>query len=471
MGEIITFYSYKGGTGRTMALANTAVLAARETRGRVLMIDWDLEAPGLHRYFQPYTGETKEAKGLFDFVYKAQKKLPKMPYGMEDHALLAKYFAELESYLIPVPLPQNNTQLFLIKAGLFGDDYPKNINNFDWAAFFKRIPSFFPLFAEYLSNHFEYVFIDSRTGHTDVGGICTMSMPEKLVMVFTPNDQSIDGALELAKKSTDYRIKSDDYRPLMIYPLPSRVDLDASQLATEWRNNYEKQWEDTFKKVYGLPSTISLKKYFDSTRIRHDAIYAYGERLAVVENNTIEIAQNFRSFSTQLLNVRKIWENQPFANIVKPYELSYVFTNDDRPHVELFTKSLHALRNQNVLNWSESQLKPVEDWDDTLKRKLASGISDLTVVFLSKALYQNNRWPSIIKELAHQYNKSGKGKIVPILLENLNYNGLFGGTTMLPGRNKSLDSWSDPDDAWLQVTEQFKREVVKLNEKIQQNGK
>ena len=28
--QIITFYSYKGGVGRTMALANTAVLLARQ---------------------------------------------------------------------------------------------------------------------------------------------------------------------------------------------------------------------------------------------------------------------------------------------------------------------------------------------------------------------------------------------------------------------------------------------------------
>jgi MinD-like ATPase involved in chromosome partitioning or flagellar assembly len=50
-GEVITFYSYKGGTGRSMALANVACLLSRMDR-RVLVVDWDLEAPGLHRYFQ-----------------------------------------------------------------------------------------------------------------------------------------------------------------------------------------------------------------------------------------------------------------------------------------------------------------------------------------------------------------------------------------------------------------------------------
>jgi cellulose biosynthesis protein BcsQ len=52
-GKVITFYSHKGGTGRSMALANVACLLARRaeaTKG-VLAIDWDLEAPGLHYFF------------------------------------------------------------------------------------------------------------------------------------------------------------------------------------------------------------------------------------------------------------------------------------------------------------------------------------------------------------------------------------------------------------------------------------
>jgi MinD-like ATPase involved in chromosome partitioning or flagellar assembly len=59
-GRIITFYSYKGGTGRTMALANAAWVLASNGK-RVLMIDWDLEAPGLHRYFHPFLTDKRLA--------------------------------------------------------------------------------------------------------------------------------------------------------------------------------------------------------------------------------------------------------------------------------------------------------------------------------------------------------------------------------------------------------------------------
>src|SRR5215470_15693090 len=85
MGEIVTFYSYKGGTGRSMALANVAhILAWRLSPPQnVLMIDWDLEAPGLHKYFldelkvnfpdataRSYPKALTEKPGLIDFMHK-----------------------------------------------------------------------------------------------------------------------------------------------------------------------------------------------------------------------------------------------------------------------------------------------------------------------------------------------------------------------------------------------------------------
>ena len=50
MSRVVTFYSYKGGVGRTLALANIGVLLAKRGK-RVLLMDWDLEAPGLEDTF------------------------------------------------------------------------------------------------------------------------------------------------------------------------------------------------------------------------------------------------------------------------------------------------------------------------------------------------------------------------------------------------------------------------------------
>jgi MinD-like ATPase involved in chromosome partitioning or flagellar assembly len=52
-GRVVTFYSYKGGTGRTMTMANVAWILAANGK-TVLTVDSDLEAPGLVRFFHPH---------------------------------------------------------------------------------------------------------------------------------------------------------------------------------------------------------------------------------------------------------------------------------------------------------------------------------------------------------------------------------------------------------------------------------
>src|ERR1700685_1743194 len=68
-GQVITFYSYKGGTGRTMALANVAWILASNGK-RVLAIDWDLESPGLHKFFHPFLDEpvVRDTSGVIEII-------------------------------------------------------------------------------------------------------------------------------------------------------------------------------------------------------------------------------------------------------------------------------------------------------------------------------------------------------------------------------------------------------------------
>jgi len=64
---IYTFYSYKGGVGRSMALANIAELFFKQGL-RVLVIDWDLEAPGLEHYFPVDKEAVIDQAGVMDIL-------------------------------------------------------------------------------------------------------------------------------------------------------------------------------------------------------------------------------------------------------------------------------------------------------------------------------------------------------------------------------------------------------------------
>jgi MinD-like ATPase involved in chromosome partitioning or flagellar assembly len=71
----ITFYSYKGGVGRSLALANTAALLVKKGR-KVLLIDFDLEAPGLDSFseFSAASGQAGVVEYVSEFI--RSKKAP-----------------------------------------------------------------------------------------------------------------------------------------------------------------------------------------------------------------------------------------------------------------------------------------------------------------------------------------------------------------------------------------------------------
>ncbi len=70
--HVITFYSFKGGVGRTMALVNVAAQLVKWGR-TVVVVDFDLEAPGLETYkhLRPKVPQS----GLLEYVTKYDQSL------------------------------------------------------------------------------------------------------------------------------------------------------------------------------------------------------------------------------------------------------------------------------------------------------------------------------------------------------------------------------------------------------------
>ena len=90
--KVITFYSFKGGVGRTLLLANTALFLARANK-RVVMLDLDFEAPGL-----PYKFGVKPERGLVDYLVSVQREKPHngAVFSRFPNAFLGLSLAELE---------------------------------------------------------------------------------------------------------------------------------------------------------------------------------------------------------------------------------------------------------------------------------------------------------------------------------------------------------------------------------------
>lgn len=136
---IYTFYSYKGGVGRTMALANVAELLYRSGL-KVLMVDWDLEAPGLERFFLVDHEEVLENRGVMDLILNYKNQMAKDSSISEQEELP---FEKPDALVVDIyPDSTNRGKLFLLTAGKRSQghfsEYANTVLAFDWQDFYKN---------------------------------------------------------------------------------------------------------------------------------------------------------------------------------------------------------------------------------------------------------------------------------------------------------------------------------------------
>ena len=180
---VTTFYSFKGGVGRTMALVNAAVTLALRGR-RVLVVDFDIEAPGLDTF--DVLRPSEEVPGIIDYVTQY------LESGQAPNA--ADFIGEC-----PV-IGEKGGGLWIMPSGR-SETYAANFNQVDWGELYDRRDGY--LLFEDLKEQWnriaepDYVLIDSRTGHTDTSGICTRQLPDSVVILFFPNEQNLRGLTEV----------------------------------------------------------------------------------------------------------------------------------------------------------------------------------------------------------------------------------------------------------------------------------
>lgn len=216
--KIVVFFSFKGGVGRSLALLNVGYLLAGMNR-RVLMVDADLEAPGLTVYLM---GENRLAKrgGFVDVLTEC---------AMGDQPPTERYVWDR---LLRVDIPRavregDEGYLYLLPAGKLDGGYARRLNRWkddklQWQDLGDTVRS---LLQEVEIHDFEprrgfdYVLIDSRTGFADIGGFCANLLADSVVLLSSLNDQNLFGT-----SSVLARLRQDkDERDLAVVLSPVPV--------------------------------------------------------------------------------------------------------------------------------------------------------------------------------------------------------------------------------------------------------
>jgi|GEM_PF-66273 len=331
-GRIATFYSYKGGTGRSMALANFAWILAASGK-RVMAMDWDLEAPGLHRYFRPFLADPDlfETDGLIDMFWDltvsavqradshsaavTSSPAQQVPVGDRpglvvtpsfDGVRLASSFEasatrdtpsesgaviealedatrRLDSRIGDKDFFPPGGYLDFIGAGRQGPTYSERVNSFSWKRFWELGgPRMLDQAKDYLRENYDWVLIDSRTGVSDTSGICTIHMPETVVAFFTLNRQSIEGVAAILQSIRSFRGPGVDGSEIEFFPIATRIE-NAEKHKLELARAYARRVLAGYlpKEMQATP-----RDYWDNMEIGYRPAYAFEETLAAFGDAT-----------------------------------------------------------------------------------------------------------------------------------------------------------------------------------------
>lgn len=218
--QIFAFYSFKGGVGRTMALLNLAYALVAKGRN-VLVLDMDLEAPGLSGFMNRQKEIAAFAHhDMVDLLRWAKQTAQQVS---EDAPLDKSSLPPLSDYAIRVPpeklesIPHRSwdigrldvipidesrdyyARLSEVATGSMDRDTLLRVGSLlrSWLKS-RRIPLEVPDYYgnvpdEDRSAPYDYVFIDSRTGITEVGGLCIGPLSDQLIVLCGLNDQNVEG--------------------------------------------------------------------------------------------------------------------------------------------------------------------------------------------------------------------------------------------------------------------------------------
>ena len=220
--RFVAYYSYKGGVGRSLALANTAFSLAAQG-SKVLIIDMDFEAPGQHMtelFVQ--RGADRNAQNnwpglgmlelLNDWVQKV-KANPNNPYELDVRPYLRRPREDVLNALKAVAEKRTESNaagsgdIWLLPSGQSSErNYAQNVRSFDWDEFSEHGGgSLLDALRHRLGQEgFDYVLIDTRTGYSEEFLVAGLDLADTIVVLSSYNRQNIEGTRDIMSRIEEF---------------------------------------------------------------------------------------------------------------------------------------------------------------------------------------------------------------------------------------------------------------------------
>ncbi len=275
--RVTTFYSFKGGIGRTMTVANVAWRLAARHGLRVVVVDWDLEGPGLHEFFGVRPERAATAKGVLDFLVEWIESIERRSDALPD----------LGPWLIPItqgPAAPPAGSLAVLTAGRLDAQYLNRLQRVERANFYDDLASgvAFDALRAQLLEHADAVLIDCRAGISPAGRVCTQHLADGVVVMAPASDQAIASVEQVARAILGDATRPERRRPPRLWFAVSLVPTaEESGLAQAW---FER-WSSWFTACEhdGLWRGDDHPRGIATHRLPYAARWSFGDALVLDE--------------------------------------------------------------------------------------------------------------------------------------------------------------------------------------------
>ncbi|GAB3710116.1 hypothetical protein GCM10027592_46810 [Spirosoma flavus] len=283
---IISFYSYKGGVGRSQLCVNIAAYLCHKKLKKVLLWDWDFEAPGLHSFFEK-NSRCISVPGTIEMLESYVSLMRSNPEVRPDDL---SYFEESSILSLDKSEIIENEfgKIDLIPAGNYSDNFSFKINNFNWYEFYELLDgvNYIEQLKNWLNNReYDYVLIDSRTGITDYSGICNIQLPDTNVVLMAANEQNFQGCKNIINQILNSDYTKLGYRKKYIFPILSRID--SSHLEYEkWLEKFRFSFSELLTNIDSSIDPVFLDDifkdfYLNNTLLEYTPAYSAGENMLI----------------------------------------------------------------------------------------------------------------------------------------------------------------------------------------------
>ena len=426
-----------------MALINTAAILAGRRGFHVLVLDLDLEAPGL-TYLNPESPDVSPTQdqpelplqpGFVDLMTDAKERGEAADlFKLSDADLEDKY-----SRMIKIPdslreFPDGS--LRIMPAGLVDHDYARRLDALNLNALYHDglgeplIRAFKKKLAE--SGRYHYVLVDSRTGMSEGAGICTRDLADHVMVLSGLNRQNVEGTSEFLR---EFRAATDRKKnfQIILSPIPNGEDELLERRRKRAEQRFGEAWGANVELSLDIPYHPQLALTEEPHIFRRRRGYLF-EAYCRIEASMLDgLGHNVRIFRQRIM---ESLEGKRYQEALGDLH-HMIRLEDGREALSRVVDDLTAGRRPRRRTETESQQEPV-----AFKRLLTDeGGRSVAEFIVDKLLVGERDWliQSLLQELAQDSPELAE-KLVKRILESVAENAeALGNYAMYFAREGRLD--------------------------------